>query len=489
MSTSATPDALYDSPEYWLSTLGPAQPKFTSLPIPGASNELAQADKVARILGLELKPWQRFFIRVVSEKNPDGTYRFSSALLTCPRQSGKSVVLTVLAATRALGTEKINIFYTAQTNKNAYEQVILNLAPTVQTSVIGSTVTVRRSNTSPGIRFNNGSSIQPFTPTPEGLHGATDGKTVFIDEIFTLSQSSGDLLLGASVPVMLRLGARAQLVMISTKGTIDSEFMNKKVEKGQQIAADPTSKFAFFEWSLPDDRDPMDISLDNYEFHPGIHAGLIDEAGLQLMASELSEGELKRTMANILTTELNTALDIKKWDALQGTLSTPAASQVAYGFEASQSSSAIVAAWKDSAGLVNVKLIRADPGTQWLSEALTTLKTTSPLAIGSDRYAENNVHTDNLMAAFPHMDLKTLSAPEFGTASVALKAHIEDGTIRHDGSPALHHAVKYATTRSFGDAGWAFSHNSPVELMAMLTAVRLVDQTRVRPAPAVYHAD
>lgn len=486
MKTSSLPDALVeDSLEWWLSTLGEAQPKFTSAPTPGAPNELAAAEKVAGLLGLKLAPWQRFYIRVVSEKLPNGDYRFGSSLLTCPRQSGKSTVLQVLSVTRALMYKGVNVFYTAQTNMDAYHAIIIKLSETVEESRMGDRVTIRRSNTSPGIRFHNGSVVSPFTPSPKGLHGKSNSVSVVLDEIFAWSKTQGDLLLGAASPTMLVRGGKAQTLMMSTKGTSDSEFLNEKIARGQVAVEDPDSKFMFMEWSMPEGLDPMD--LNNYGFHPGMQGGIIDKAGLEKIAEDLSEapGEFKRTMANIYTETKEAVFDIKHWETLAAKLPTPAAKEVAYGFEvnAARTSAAVCAAWKGSDGNIYLKLIRNDAGTQWLMEDIPTLDMTSPLGIGADKHAQNNVVVDSLTYAFQELEIHQLTGPEWGTASAAFRARVEDGTIRHDGSPALYSAIEGAITKPYGDAGWSFSHNSAPELIAAIVAVRLVDQMRPESAP------
>lgn len=487
MSSHQSPDVL-DTPEYWLSTLGEAQPLYTSLPTPGAKHELAACEKVAGALGLKLLPWQRFFLRVVTEKLPNGDYRFSSCLLTVSRQSGKSTVLQILAVTRALLHPQTNVYYTAQTNMDAFEAIILTLAETVKKSVIGKTVEVRRSNTSPGIRFNNGSLVAPFTPSPEGLHGKTSS-LIILDEIFKWSQTAGDLLMGAAAPTTITKGGKAQILMMSTKGTSSSQFLNGKIELGRVAASDPDSRMCFMEWAMAPGLDPMD--LNNYGFHPGYAGGLITLDAIRGLSIQLSAGEFKRGMANVFTETAESVFDLKQWESLRAPLPQPEAKQVAYAYEisASRSAAAVCAAWKGVDGVINVKLIRSAAGTHWLLEDIPALKKTKPLAIGADRYAQNNVVTDTLTNAYPHLDLHTMSATEIGTASAAFLARVEDGTIRHCGSPALLQAIRGAVTRSFGDSGFAFSHNSSPELMAAVVAVRLVDQVKAKAKPFVMFAE
>lgn len=68
--------------------LGTAQPVYATAPNPDAPNELAKVEKVSRLLGTPLLPWQRYVARVATEKNSDGSYRYPVVMLTVPRQSG-----------------------------------------------------------------------------------------------------------------------------------------------------------------------------------------------------------------------------------------------------------------------------------------------------------------------------------------------------------------------------------------------------------------
>lgn len=488
MSNLRTPST-EDTPEFWLASLGSAQPLYSSLPTPGAKNELEACEKVAGALGLKLLPWQRYFLRVTTEMKPNGDYRYSSALLTVSRQAGKSTVLQVLAITRALLYPNVNVFYTAQTSLDAYSAIILGLGDAVEKSVFGKTVSVRRSNQSPGIKFANGSMVASFNPSPSGLHGKTRAKTIILDEIFKWSQTEGDLLQGAAAPTTLVLGGKAQTLMMSTKGTAQSEFLNGKIQKGRRDATNPDATAAYFEWAMAPGLDPMDLS--NYSFHPGLAAGLITQETIAKMADELSPGEFKRAMANVYTETSESVFDLKHWETLKAALHVPKASEVAYGYEvnASRTAAAICAAWKAPDGSVHLKLIRNDPSTQWLLDDIPKLNMTKPLAIGADKHAQSNVITDQLSYNYPDLELYQLTATEFGTASAAFRARVEEGTLHHDGSPALYRAIQGAVTRSFGDSGFAFSHNSSPELIAAIVAVRLIDQTKRIPAPFIAFAD
>ena len=59
-----------------------------------------QKQKVAAEMGTPLIPMQRFVVRVLTELNNDGSYRYRTGIITVPRQCGKSVMVSAIATTR-----------------------------------------------------------------------------------------------------------------------------------------------------------------------------------------------------------------------------------------------------------------------------------------------------------------------------------------------------------------------------------------------------
>lgn len=484
MPTSAPPDSLVDSPEYWLSLLGDAQPLNVTLPTPGAPNELAKVEKIAAAIGTPLLPWQRYFIRVATEKRPDGSYRYRSVVLTVPRQSGKTTVVRALYATRALIQKGRKSFIFAQTGKDSKER-LFELAEQLTYSVLGNKIKVRRAAENPGIHFPTGSKIQSFPPTAESTHGY-NFSDAFLDEIFAFDDATGSNLLGAIVPAMQTHKDR-QIILVSTKGTPNSTFLNGWLKKGKEAVSDPDADIAYFEWALADGLDAFDP--DNWDFHPGLQGNLISKDDISSALVNLSKGEFTRAFMNRQTETLDQVLDLKKWNALQGVLSVPKRSEVAIAYEVSndRSKGAIVAAWK--VGKVShVKVLMTNSGTSWIQPALEQIAASNPLIIGADKYPQNLVIADSVHADNEDLKLKLLTPEGAKTGAVSFKARIEDGTILHDGHLALQRAIATAQTRSMGE-GWVFSHKSDPELTAASTACRLLDETKAEAKPEMYFGD
>lgn len=485
MTTKSPPDTLVDTPEAWLESLGLSQPLHVTLPTPGCPNELAKVEKIAKALGTPLLPWQRFFIRVATEKNPNGTYKYRSVVLTVPRQSGKTTVVRALYVARAFAQPNRKACIFAQTGKDAKER-LFEVGAQLKISILSKYITIRKAADSPNISFTNGSLIRSFPPTEESTHGY-NFSDAFLDEIFAFDDETGSKLMGAIVPAMQTHRDR-QLVLVSTKGTPHSTFLNGWIDKGREAVASESTDVAFFEWALQDGLDAFDP--DNWDFHPGLQGGLISKDDISDALVQIkSKSEFTRGFMNRQTETLESVLDLKKWNSLKGVLSVPNRSEVAVAYEANLNGSkgAIVAAWKVGK-TCHVKVLATNSGTTWIQPALEQLAALGPLTIGADKYAQNLVIADSIHSDNEDIKLKLLTPEGAKTGAVAFKGRIEHGTILHDGHLALQRAVATAQTRSMGE-GWVFSHSSDPELLAAVVACRLLDETKPESAPEIYFGD
>ena len=71
------------------------------------------------VLGAKLFPWQRFLLLHALELNPDGSYRFRFVVTMCGRQSGKTLVMLILALWHIYALDSPTVIGTAQDLANA----------------------------------------------------------------------------------------------------------------------------------------------------------------------------------------------------------------------------------------------------------------------------------------------------------------------------------------------------------------------------------
>lgn len=465
-----------------LGTLGSAQPKYATKQDPSLPNELASVEALAKVLRIELLPWQRLFVSVATQYYPDtGAYRYPFVGLTVPRRAGKTTIIGLIQLARCIRKPQRRSWLTAQSGKDAKER-IFDLADKVLVSPLGGKAKVRRAAESPRIELPNNSRYQAFPPTPESLHGY-NVFDVAADEIFSFTEDQGDLLLGALTPAMSTVIDR-QFFWLSTMGTSESIWMNGQVAKGRESVNDPESTMAYFEWSMEDGLDPNDD--ESFGFHPGLQGGLIQISDIQQARETLSPGEFIRAYANVITANENPLFDWESFSKATAQQSKPERRDIAIGWEvtADRSRAAVVAAWRDQ-GKVSLKLLRngSNPSS-WLPEALEEINDARPLALGADRYPQNLAmlrEVEELDTEFTE-EHHLLTPEQAKTGATLLKNYIEDGKLQHNGHDALINAVRTAVSRRMGE-GWVLSHNSEPEVLAAMTAIQLLHENRPQAKP------
>lgn len=463
--------------------LGTAIPAFATLPNPGACHELDLVEKVASALGTPLLPWQRYVARVATEiDQATGVYRYPTVLITVPRQSGKTTLIRAILIARVLKYRRRSFAIFAQTGKGA-RQRLMDVADQVEDAIFARLMKINRGQTNPSITCTKTKSkVLSFAPTAESTHGWTFDGTL-IDELFSFEEDQAEQVMGAIIPAM-STKPHQQTFLVSTKGTAASIYLNARIESGRRATSDPRSALAFFEWSMPETIDGF--NPDSWGFHPGLASGLISKQVIADAAANLSRGEFLRAFCNITTIGAEAVLSVDGWRSQAGALDDPTTPrELTYGYEVAKDGSraAIVAAWPRADGRMHVRLIASQPGTDWLRPMLLQLAGTRPRGLGADRFQQNTVVHDAIMRENPRWDqyFVTLTAAEWATASAAFRQRFDAGQLVHESDPILTRAIMGATTRPMGPDTWKFSHESPCELQAMVTAVRLADQVRRRP--------
>ncbi len=196
-------------------------------------------------------PWQNAAGDLLGEVDDRGRFTHPTAVVSVPRQAGKTTLVGAVMVHRALTGPRRKIWYTAQTGKDARKRW-LELVDSVLASRLHPLVTVKRTNGSEGLLFANGSAITPFPPTEDALHGE-QSDLVVIDEAWSFSEYEGDYLIQAIIPTQsTRPGA--QTVIVSTRGTAESAWFHNYVARGR--AGDGV---ALVDYGLDDGADPEDL--------------------------------------------------------------------------------------------------------------------------------------------------------------------------------------------------------------------------------------
>jgi hypothetical protein len=202
---------------------------------------------IARYLGDELRPWQRYALERLLEHREDGSLRWRRAVLTVSRQSGKSVLSRGLCGWRVgaadLFGEPQEILHVA--NLRATAQLIWTPAARRLEETLGAVV--RRSNGQEAIQLGDGSAWRLAASNLDGGIGSSVS-LAFVDEAWRVPREVVD---GSIAPTMLERRS-PQMILVSTAGDGGSTLLLEDRDAAIAQLADPdTARILLLEWSAP----------------------------------------------------------------------------------------------------------------------------------------------------------------------------------------------------------------------------------------------
>lgn len=432
-------------------------PAFAPDRDPSYRSEGAEIARVARLIGLELMPWQRLVVDIATEYRLDAfgrrIYHYGKILVSVPRQSGKTTLMTPVRLHRILTRPGIDCFSTAQTGKAARER-ILKMVDFIETGPLGELFKPLRSNGSEGLQvLANRSKVTRFSPVLGALHGETPYLVDF-DEIWKYSETLGDALMGGASPGQITLDGQGQIWMISTKGTAASTFMNKYVTAGENGT---DADLAYFAWQKPPRLDSDDPAT-WWTFHPALGNTITeDKLGKEMYGDGMTRSERERAYMNLLTTVDEAIIDPEIWDSeAEDPETVPALDEVGIGIEVAPGNScaAVVAGWWDHDNRPVIRVLHQAPGTSWLAGYCAWLHREHGVTFAADdggpvKRITDQLHPYGTEPADAAVPITRLSLAERSTADLTLIAAArDDRTLKHDGSTVLAQQVAAAQLRT-----------------------------------------
>lgn len=437
---------------------------------------------LAAAKGKPLMPHQRQIVDVALEIDPDtGLYWYDTVIVTIPRQSGKTKLVGDVADHRCLSLPGAKVWYTAQTGKDASQWMREDYLPTLDACpAYAGKFTTRRSAGSEAVVWPDlGSAFRVFPPQRDALHGK-QVDLAFLDEYWAHDADRGAALKQAVRPAM-STRAGAQVWILSTQGDDQSVGLAEYTEIGRAATTDPTSRVAYFEWSIPEEADAEDLSV-ILAHHPAYGHTMTREA---LEAARVDFGTdvagWARAFGNRATHSRVAAFPAEVWQDCGTELfpDQPERFGLAFDVAPDGSRTTVAAVWRDQ-GLVMAEILRDDPGSGWAAEYVAALARKYRVPVG---YDTAGVHTltvaDELARNHRGVKLRGLTTVEFATSCASLAAVVLGRTFRHSRQPALDSAVACASRRPILDGGWGWgrkvSTGSITGLVAVTVALRMAD--------------
>lgn len=350
-------------------------PKYATRRRPERPTFGPELAKVGKALKQSYMPWQRDIADVAGEYDPDtGIPYYREIIVTVPRQSGKTTLFLTFQCHRCLNPRWAHpqrSAFTAQTGADAREKWIDELFPLLRNSKLKPFIKrIYEGNGNEYVKWTNGSLIRILSSSNASGHSKTLHQAT-LDEVW--HDVDGRREQGLR-PAMITIDD-AQLLVCSTAGTEASTVLNAKVKAGRAAVAEDAGRgIAFFEYSAPDDWDPMDDES-FYGFHPAIcpdppckcgngewrhtitiDAILVERAGM----ADLSE--FKRAYGNIPTSSQDREIPQDVWERVQSATAKPTG-ELRFGLDVAEDrSSGAISAFGGGV----VEGLEHRPGVGWM---------------------------------------------------------------------------------------------------------------------------
>jgi hypothetical protein len=470
--------------------------------------------EIASRLGRPLMPWQQHVVDVALEIDDDGNLVYSEVNLAVMRQQGKtSLILPVLVhrcrvMAKAYGKAQ-NVVYTAQDGNHARSKWESDQVRALERSpygplgkgrLPGKHATVRLSNGSEGILWNNGSTHRPVAPTETAGHGDTIDVAV-LDEAFA---QVDDRVEQAFDPAMLTRRS-PQLWVTSAAGTDRSVYWWAKVQRGRQLVESGTdSPVCYFEWSIADDEDHRDREVWRRRLPALGHTVTEERLAATLAKIEAGEGVdaddegagdqgIERFLRPYMGrwcrfpkgSKGASVIDAAAWHACRDGESEPT-DPVSFGIAIApdRSHAAIGVAGTNRTGSSHVELVDARFGTDWvLDRVLELWNRWNPAGVAVEAAGAAGA----LVPALERAGVRVVEVQprQMARACGDLLDAVTASSLRHLGQDGLTAAALAAGKRSLGDL-WVWDQRAAavdITPLVAITAARWIAADIPAPEP------
>lgn len=225
---------------------------------PGIHEHGRKNIELSRRVGLTAFPWQCHEINAINATNPDGTWVHSDAVLICPRQNGKSLLVALIVIYRIFVLGQ-NVLFTAQqwdTAKELWEQTwkIVRGRKFMSKLVTSKTCSQGRGT----IFLSNGGRVVFTTRSQDAGRGLTKVDLLIYDEAYNLTDSEM-----AALAFLVQAADDPQVFFMSSSVHRDfPQHANGRVLSSMREQAltefDENDPVYLSEYAAPEDMDPED---------------------------------------------------------------------------------------------------------------------------------------------------------------------------------------------------------------------------------------
>lgn len=357
-------------------------------------------DFAENILGVTLRPWQRWLLIHGLEIDPEtDEYRFDRIVVLVARQNGKTLLMIVLALWRMFVDGASEIISTAQNLDVAESSLDDGFRMAAQCEVLRPYLPNRPGVADPydpyrGASMNrtNGKFRMDLARMPEGLESVLDVTGGLPSWRVQTATRKGGRSISADLALIDELREhydwdawnaitpttisrpRAQVWAFSNAGDVRSVVLRSlrdNASRAIDLGQTADERLALFEWSAPDDMDIQDPEAWRMA-NPSLGYGAMTVQKLAGLARTPPEAGFKTEYLCQWVETLDPAkVDPDDWDACRVPDSTiPPGTRIAVGLDVSHGSSAthVVVAAELPDGNFHVEVVASRAGVHWVRE-------------------------------------------------------------------------------------------------------------------------
>lgn len=308
--------------------VGRAEPRLCTPPAreltPETSLGFECIDFAESVLGMDLFPWQKWFLVHALELNEDGSYRFNTVMLIVARQNGKTELLKLLALWKMFCDDNRLVLGAAQSLDQAGESwtlcgEMIEDNPVLRKRVPGKTSDWwKKGNRDSHIRLGNGAIYRIVSANRRAGRGKSVD-TLLLDELREQRDWDGWGALSKTTTAR----PNHQKFLFSNAGDRESVVYNHLRAIGRAGVEGETVEgedlIGLFEWSAPDNADPEDETC-----WPMANPSLnIKVGGRYTITTKTLRGFLRDDPPDVFKTEnlcmsvdaLDSAIDLAGWQS------------------------------------------------------------------------------------------------------------------------------------------------------------------------------
>lgn len=413
-------------------------------------------------------PWQRELLRRVTELLPNGELRWRSCLISCPRQVGKTELISAIglwALLRKPNQFNIGIASQADQARILYDRLqrIIASNPTLKGMMTKLTDTR-------GIKTTEGTRYEIRAAKASTLQGIPISIGI-VDEVHLVDDAAYSALIAGQ-------GARPDscLYGITTAGNEDSELLARLYANADKAIAGELDRFGAWIWEaseayVPKDDDELMRLL--IEANPALQDGRIDPALVLADARTLPDDDIVRYRLNrFIKSSTNTFIPFAMWQKNERSIDEVFPDgQVVFGIDRTPDwEHATVSAAVLVDGIIHTEIV--------LSMVKPTLEKLVNVALQLNRHSPRAIMMDGLYLRDLHNELQLRGVnstlvvkADLIRASSTFYARLASETLKHAPDPLLSVQIPRTVKKSVMDGFMVSRIDSSVEIDAVMATL------------------